>query len=118
MKRGLFFIVLIALIYSGTTLTSCKKKGDTVGVITVLDSVGGAASLATVTLWQDTARNPVTGAQSNVRVSAVTDGSGKATFTFANEAFLNIWAIRGPDTAFGFIRLVQYETTNQTVRLP
>lgn len=116
MKRLLFCIVLFAVIYSGTTLTSCKKEDDTKALITVLDTNGAPAPGVTVTLWQDTAHNPVTGAQGTVRVSNVTDASGKAEFTFANEAFLNIWAIRNLDTAFGFIRMEQYKTIEATVR--
>jgi hypothetical protein len=116
MKRSLFVIVLVAIIYCGTTLTSCKKNGPTVASITVLDTLGLSVPLATVTLWQDTAHNTVTGAQSTVRVSGTTGANGNVQFTFANEAFLNIWAIRGIDTAFGFIRLVQYQTTPATVR--
>ena len=101
MKRSLFFIVLVAIIYSGTTLMSCKKNGSTVAAITVLDSVGAPAPNAAVTLWQDTARNSVTGVQGNIRVNGITSGSGTVQFTFANEAFLNILAIKGVDTAYG-----------------
>jgi hypothetical protein len=97
-------------------LTSCKKNGPTDALITVLDSNGIAKSGVTVVLWQDTSVNPVTGAQSNVRVTGVTGPSGTVQFTFPNEAFLNIWAISDADTAFGFIRLVQYQTTDATVR--
>src|SRR5438552_2444090 len=116
MKRVLFMIVLVAVVYSGTTLTSCKKKDDTKGIVTVLDSTGTPYPGILVTLWQDTAHNPITGAQSNVRVTKVTDGSGKAEFVFANEAFLNVWAtdLFG-DTAFGFIRLEQYKTVETIV---
>jgi hypothetical protein len=115
MKRVLFFIVLTAAIYSGTTLTSCKKTADTIASVTVLDTNGAPAPNISVVLWQDTAHNPITGAQSNVRVTGITDGSGKVQFTFKNEAFLNIWAIRKPDTAFGFIRMEQYKTTEASV---
>jgi hypothetical protein len=116
MKRGLFVIVLVAIVYCGTT--SCKKYGPTVASVTVLDTNGIPMSLATVTLWQDTAHNPVTGVQSTVRVSAITNASGNAQFTFANEAFLNITATKTgyPDTANGFIRLVQYQTTSASVQ--
>jgi len=118
MKRGLFFIMLMAVLYSATTFTSCKKKADTKAVITVIDTLGVPAANVSVTLWQDTAHNPITGAKSSLRVSNITDGSGNAEFTFANEAFLNIWATRilyGTDTAFGFIRLEQNNTVNATV---
>ena len=119
MKRSLLIIVLGAFIYFGGTLISCKKNGPTVASITVLDTIGIPVAAATVTLWQDTAHNPVSGVQSTVRVSSITDASGNAQFTFANEAFLNIWALKSTfpgDTAKGFIRLQQYQTTTATVR--
>ena len=118
MKRSLYVIVLLAAIYLGAT-TSCKKKEDTVASITVVDTLGLPVPAAIVTLWQDTAHNPVTGAQGIVRVSSTTDGSGKAKFTFANEAFLNISAVNilfPDDTAKGFIRLEQYKTVEATVQ--
>jgi hypothetical protein len=116
MKRILFFIVLTAVLYGGMALTSCKKQGTTAALITVLDSNGIADANVTVTIWQDTAHNPITGVQGNVNVIGVTNASGMVEFTFANEAFLNIWAIKGGDTAFGFIRLEQYQTVDATVR--
>src|SRR3954468_19101885 len=92
-RRSLLIPVLSGLIYCGAIMTGCKKTtADTVASVTVLDSLGMPAIAAEVTLWQDTAHNPVTGAQSNVRVTSLTDGSGVAKFTFKNEAFLNIWA--------------------------
>jgi len=108
---GIFLLMIIVTL----SLQSCSKEEETIGVITVLDSLGNPVTSATVTLWQDTSHNPSTGAQSNVRVTQLTGSSGTAEFTFALEAYLNIDAVKGTKTGKAFIRLKQGETVNQTV---
>jgi hypothetical protein len=123
MRSILLITILLAVVYTGT-LTSCKKKGDTKAIVTVIDTLGLPVAKAKVILWQDTVRNVVNNQRSNVRVEGTTDGSGKATFTFENEAFLNIDAVR-TDTdsslahmGHSFVRLQQYETVETTVTIP
>ncbi len=104
--------------FMAMTFLSCKKSGPTVAVITVLDGTTKAAvSGATVTLWQDTAVNNVNGVQSNLRVTKTSDGAGRAEFEFELEAFLNVEAIKGPDTGRSYIRLTEHETEEVTVNL-
>ncbi|MFM7217790.1 MAG: hypothetical protein ACKO1U_07210 [Bacteroidota bacterium] len=95
----------------------CKKDGPTKAVITVNDSLGRPAPGATVTLFQDTVVNQVTNAVANVRQTRVTDAAGKAEFEFTLEAFLNMQAYKGADTATGFVRLELHKTVYQTVTL-
>ena len=109
---------IILSFFLGMTVFACKKSGPTVGVITVVDGTTKAAvSGATVTLWQDTAVNNTNGVQSTLRVTKTTDGSGRAEFEFDLEAFLNVEAIKGPDTGRSYIRLTEHETESVTVNL-
>jgi len=108
---GIFVLSLFVMI----SIESCSKDEDTIGVITVLDTAGNPVTSATVTLWQDSAHNPTTGAQANVRVTQTTGSSGTAEFIFTLEAYLNIDAIKGTKSGKAFIRLKQDETVNQTV---
>jgi hypothetical protein len=107
--------ILVTLFFLVLTFSSCKKDGDTKGVVIVNDSIGNVVEGATVTLWQDTTVNPTTGTHSNVRVSNTTDSEGRVEFTFALEAYLNITAVKLNKTAKGFIRLKEHETVTQTV---
>ena len=105
-----FFVIL--------SIGACKKSGPTVGVITVLDgSTKAPVSGASVTLWQDTAVNQSNGVQSDVRVTKVTDGSGRAEFEFQLEAFLNVLVVHNADTGRSYIRLKEHETEEVTVNL-
>ena len=93
----------------------CKKNGPTKAIVTVNDSLGRPCRGATVTLWQDTAVNQTTGSSANIRVSKITDSSGKAEFEFALESFLNLEAYKNDDTVRAFVRLEQHKTVYQTV---
>jgi len=104
-----FFIAMIAF--------SCKKDGPTRAVITVRSATQAPVQGATVTLWQDTVYNPTTGVKSDLRVSKVSDASGRAEFDFELEAFLNVLAVKGVDSGKSFIRLKEHETVEQTVNL-
>lgn len=115
MKHSWLTGTIAAMIFLSFTFFSCKKDGETKAIITVNDSLGNAVDGASVTLWQDTAVNPTTGSQANVRVTKITDGSGHAEFTFALEAYLNITATKDIRTAKGFVRLKEHETVSQTV---
>ena len=99
------------------TFLSCKKNGPTTAVITVLDTIGKPSPNASVTLWQDTSRSSQTGIQSTLRVTKTTDGSGKATFEFQYEAYVNILATKNGDTATGIVHLKEHETVSETVQL-
>ncbi len=105
----IFFIAFSSL--------SCKKDGQTLAVVSVVDVNNSPVSNATVTLWQDTVVNNVNGVQSTLRVIKKSDAAGKAEFEFKLEAFLNIEVINGIDTGRSFIRLKEHETVTQTVNL-
>jgi len=107
---------IVILMFGWLTFLSCKKNGPTDAIITVLDTIGKPVSAATVILWQDTSHNTVTGYQASLRQTKTTDVSGKASFEFQQEAYLNIYAIKNSDTATGIIQLKQHETVNVTVQ--
>ena len=104
-----FFFVMI--------IVSCKKDGPTTAVVTVIDSAGRPVVGAAVTLWQDTAVNQVNQVKSNVRVTKPSDASGRASFDFQLEAFLNVMAVKNNDTGKSFIRLKEHESVSVTVNL-
>jgi hypothetical protein len=100
------------------TVFACKKTGSTQAVVTVLDgNTKAPVSGATVTLWQDTAVNNTNGVQSTLRRTGTTDASGRATFDFELEAFLNVEVVKGQDTGRSYIRLKEHETEEVTVNL-
>ena len=106
--------VLVA-VYVSVLFFSCKKDGETKAVITVKDSSGNGVSGATVTLWQDTAVNPTSHVQANIRVTKTTGSGGTAEFTLELEAYLNILATKDNNEAKGFVRLKEHETVTQSV---
>ncbi|MFM8432127.1 MAG: hypothetical protein ACKOA1_04950 [Bacteroidota bacterium] len=110
-------ILVFLTLFGQVLLPGCKKDGPTKAVITVNDSLGRPAPGTTVTLFQDTVVNQVTGAVANVRQTKTTDAAGKAEFEFTLEAFLNLQAYRGADTVAGFVRLELHKTVYQTVTL-
>src|SRR5258708_29897087 len=92
--RGLVSSLFVAFICS-----SCKKRGPTNATIYVKDSagvtpIGGVA----VTRWQDTSFSTQTGQQATIRVTRITDPSGRAEFEFSLEAYLHILAIKNGDS--------------------
>ena len=113
--KGQWMAHLVLASFAFLTFFSCKKSGPTVAIITVVDSLGRPVSNANVRLWQDTSYSQQTGVKSDINVSKMSDGSGKAQFEFELEAYLNIEAIKGGDSAKGFIRLVEHETEEKTV---
>jgi hypothetical protein len=114
-KNGQWTALLVLASFTLLTFFSCKKSGPTIAIVTVVDTLGRPVANANVRLWQDTSHSQQTGVQSNINVSKKSDGSGKAQFEFDLEAYLNIEAIKGSDSAKGFIRLVEHETAEKTV---
>jgi hypothetical protein len=117
-NKGRFGALLVLALFTGLTIfSSCKKSGPSIGDVSVVDSAGRPVASASVTLWQDTAVNQTNNVQSTIRVTKQTDGSGKASFEFSLQAYLNITVIKGTDTAKSFIRLKEHETVEKTVVL-
>jgi len=114
-SNGQWMALVVMAAFAFLTFFSCKKSGPTVAIITVVDSLGRPVANANVRLWQDTSHSQQTGVKSDINVSKASDGSGKAQFEFELEAYLNIEAIKGADSAKGFIRLVEHETEEKTV---
>jgi hypothetical protein len=106
----LSFLVLLSVY-------SCKKNDPTRAVIKVVDRDQNPIAGATVTLWQDTAVNPVNGVTSNIRETKISDAAGTAQFDFDLEKFLNIEVIFNADTGRSFIRLKEHETVTATVNM-
>ncbi len=109
--------LVVFCFFIAMSFLTCKKDGPTKAVVTVVDRYNLPVQGATVTLWQDTAVNPTNGVQSTLRVTKTSDAAGKAEFEFKLEAFLNIEAIKTPDTGRSFIRLKEHETVSATVNL-
>ena len=121
----LAFFTLIIL----TTIASCQKAKDTIGVIIVQDFSGNTVSGATVSLHQDSARGPL-GQTPNqdpeklpnlIRQTDITDANGRAEFTYTLEAILqvDVEKIDGNDTLTGsnIIRMIKEKTVTQVVEI-
>lgn len=115
-SNGQWLAIGMLACFAILTFFSCKKSGPTIAIITVVDTIGRPVANVNVRLWQDTSHSQQTGVQSNINVSKMSDGSGKAQFEFDLEAYLNIEAIKGNDSAKGFIRLTEHETEEKTVQ--
>ena len=111
-----FFAFTGLIAFSG-----CRKKQDTIAVITVRDSDNQSVAGARVVLYgQSTTNQPA-----NVALydTTMTDASGKATFNFndvyqlgqAGVAVLNIDATKDGKTGQGIIKVEQEETSEETV---
>ena len=114
--KGSAIALVVILMFGCLTFMSCKKNGPTVAIITVLDTLGRVVSGASVTLWQDTSHSTQTGLPGIIRVTKTTDVSGKASFEFQLEAYLNIEAVKDSLIATGIVHLKEHETVNETVQ--
>ena len=112
-SSSILLLFLITIIF-----TSCEKEKNTIGVIKVVNSSGQAMSGVTVVLNQ---QNTIPGTDpiENLRKTGTTDAMGKASFTYKNEAILdvNVNKISGNDTysGGGVIRLLRGKTEQITV---
>jgi hypothetical protein len=118
MKKHSTYLISLAMVFffAGMTILSCKKTGPTIAIISVVDTIGRAVSGAKVTLWQDTAISPQTGQTAYIRVTKTSDAAGRAQFEFQLDCYLNIDAIKNGDTAKSFVKLIEHETSEKTVR--
>lgn len=116
--RKLFYPFIVSSFFISLTVSSCKKaSGPAEAVVTVIDTLNNPVINAKVVLRQDSVVNPNTGVKANVKQEGITDGSGKAYFTFDKEAVLNIEASK--DSMFGrdYIRLEQASIVEKTVKI-
>ena len=110
----MLFITIIA----SSIIFSCAKEGETIGIIKVVYSNGNPMINAKVVLNQ-TNGAPGTTSIDNLRKESQTDNNGRAQFTYAHEAILDVTVTKnsGNDTYIGnnVIRLVKGETTTLEV---
>ncbi len=110
---SILLLFLITIIF-----TSCEKEKNTIGVIKVVNTSGQAMGGVTVVLNQ---QNTIPGTDpiENLRKTGTTDAMGKASFTYKNEAILdvNVNKTSGNDTysGSGVIRLLRGKTEQITV---
>ena len=113
---GVFTLVI------STTLTSCQKAKDTIGVIIVKDSIGNTVSGATVVLHQDGAISQQGNSTNpDLRKTDDTDENGRAEFTYKMEAIfqVDVEKIDGNNIYSGsnIIRLLKEKTVTQVVEI-
>jgi hypothetical protein len=123
MKRIPYPVMLVAVVFTGMMLSSsgCRKKEDTIAQIYVKDDTSSPVSGANVHLYgqgTDGSSSAVT-----LDMNATTDGSGMASFNF-NDVYqlgqsgvvvANIEATFGAAEGEGIIKVVQEETSEETV---
>ena len=112
---------VFALVIS-TTLTSCKKAKDTIGVIIVKDFNGNTVPKATVTLHQDGAiSHQGSSTNPDLRKTDETDANGRAEFTYELEAIfqVDVEKIDGNNiyTGSNIIRLLKEKTVTLVVEI-
>ena len=123
LNRILKILILgvFALVIS-TTLTSCQKAKDTIGVIIVKNSNSNIVPGATVTLHQDGAiSHQGSSTNSSLKKTDVTDANGRAEFTYELEAIfqVDVEKIGGNNiyTGSNIIRLLKEKTVTLVVEI-
>lgn len=116
-KYIIAFSILSIVAVSVSSLTSCRKKGDTIAKITVRDTANVLVPGATVILYGESTTDPI---QPVVRRDTTeTNSSGVATINYndvyqlgqAGVAVLNISAEKGDLYGEGIIK-IEEETEN------
>ena len=113
---GLFILAI------STTLNSCQKAKDTIGVVIVKNSNGDTVAGASVTLHQDGAISQQgNNTNPNLRKTNITDVNGRAEFTYNLEAIfkVDVEKIDGNDiyTGSNVIRLLKEKTVTQIIEI-
>jgi len=123
MRKIIFKTVILGILaLSITTLSSCQKAKDTIGVIIVKDAYGNYVSGATVVLHQDGATSPQGETTlPELRKTDITDANGRAEFTYELEAIfqVDVQKTDGNNTYTGsnIIRLLREKTVTQVVEI-
>ena len=118
-KLGLIGVFALVIM---TTVTSCQKEKETIGIIIVKDSDGDLVSNAEVTLSPDQAISSG-GEYPNPDLTKTneTDANGEARFTYELEAILNVEVVKesGNSTYTGvnIIRLLKGKTITKVVEI-
>lgn len=114
-------LATFALVFSATFM-SCQKAKDTIGIIIVKDVNGENVAGAKVVLHQDGAISPQGEVPlASLRKKDITDANGRAEFTYALEAILQVDVEKqdGNNTYTGtnVIRLLKEKTVTQVVEI-
>jgi uncharacterized membrane protein len=111
-----FLSVAVIVSLMAVVNTSCQKETESNATIIVVNSMGGAPVVgATVVLDCNTCQ-PVGTLQT---ATEITDGSGRATFTFQLEAVLDVTVTHptGTPTATSVVKLEAGKSVEKTVPL-
>jgi hypothetical protein len=124
LKKSIVYSLSLAMLASFLLMTSsgCRKKGDTIVLITVRDNTNTVVPNAMVRLFGQSTTNPPSGPV--VRVdTAYTDALGVARFDYTEEFklgmaglfVLNIEARKDNKFGAGIVKIVEEETTEEKV---
>ena len=118
-KSGLLIFISCIII---TSLSSCSKEKETVGVVVVKYSNNNPVQGASVRLHQDGQQNPQgEDVHPDLDKINITDANGRAEFTYDLEAILNVDVVsfEGNDTLVGsdIIRLLRGKTVTKTIKI-
>ena len=107
-----------------TTIVGCRKKEDTIAIVTVKNDANEAVAGATVKLKAEGTQDEPASINTDVfPMTATSNSSGQATFNFnevyqlgqAGVAVLSIEVVSGTATGIGVIKIEQEETTEEIV---
>lgn len=117
MRKNLPVVVVLIYLFSLVISSCAKDEGPCDATITVIDANNRSVAGAKVVLRQDSVINPNTGVKADIHQEKITDGAGRASFTFDKEAVLNVEVTK--DTLYGrdYIRLEPAANTEKTVRI-
>ena len=124
LKKSLTYSIAIAIMASFFIFTSsgCRKKGDTIVLITVRDNTNAVVPDAMVRLFGQSTTNPPSGPV--VRIdTAYTDALGVARFDYTDHFklgmaglfVLNIEARKNNKFGAGIVKVVEERTTEERV---
>jgi hypothetical protein len=124
MRKSIQYSVSLLLLVSFFLFTSsgCRKKGNTIVLITVRDNTNAVVPDAMVRLYGQSTTNPPSGPV--VRVdTAYTDALGVARFDYTDHYklgmaglfVLNIEARKGTKFGAGIVKVVEEKTTEERV---
>ena len=119
-KSGLIGVFALVMI---TSVTSCQKEKETIGIIIVKDSSGSVVQNAEVILFPDqTISSSGNLPDPSLTKKNNTDANGEARFTYDLEAILNIEVTYNPDgnstyTGANIIRLQKGKSITKIVEI-
>lgn len=119
--KGRYIVFALLLLFIGTIQVSCRKKEDTIAMITVRDANNVPVYNARVIVYGQSTTNQASSVV--LYDTAMTDASGVAIFNFnetyqlgqAGVAVLNIDAEKGGLIGQGIIKVEQEVTTEEVV---